>query len=47
MDVYEAAIVKNHDFFFTKRTVAKLLVPIIEKHPYITRDLIEAEIANK
>ena len=45
MEAYEGAIVKNHDLFFTKRTVAKLLDSIIQRSPYLTRDLIEEQVA--
>lgn len=44
MEAYESAIVKNHDLCFTKRTVARLLWPIIERSPYLTRELIEEQV---
>jgi hypothetical protein len=30
IEAYEEAIVKNHDLFFTKRTVAHLIWPILD-----------------
>ena len=47
MEAYEGAIVKNHDLFFTKRTVCKLIQPIIENHPHLTRQLIEVEVGKR
>lgn len=37
MDIYEKSIVKNHDLFFAKRTICKLLMPIIKGNPYLTK----------
>lgn len=37
---YEEAIMTNHDLFFTKRTVNKLLLPLLHQHPYLTRQMI-------
>ena len=47
MDAYEGAIVKNHDLFFTKRTVAHLLKPIIDHYPHITRELVEEQVYHR
>lgn len=38
---YEEAIMTNHDLFFTKRTLCKLLLPLLNQHPFLTRQLIE------
>ena len=40
MNLYEEAIITNHDLFFTKRTINKLLQPILNDHPYLTKELI-------
>lgn len=45
ISAYEEAIVKNHDLLFTKRTVAHLLWPIVQREPLVTRDLIELQVA--
>lgn len=37
---YEEAIIVNHDLFFTKRTINKLLLPLLDMHPYLTRELV-------
>jgi hypothetical protein len=31
MSSYEEAIVKNHDLFFTKRTISHLILPILNE----------------
>jgi hypothetical protein len=41
---YERAILPNHDLFFTKRTLAKLLRPLLHAHPTLTRALLLQEV---
>ena len=40
MENYEQAIVTNHDLFFTKRTICKLILPVLQQNPTLTRDMI-------
>ena len=44
LENYETAILSNHDLFFTKRTLCKLLLPVISNHPTLTRSLIEQQV---
>jgi hypothetical protein len=37
----------NHDLFFTKRTINKLLLPLLNDHPLLTRELIEGKVAEQ
>jgi hypothetical protein len=37
IESYEQTIVKNHDLFFAKRTICKLLLPILKQYPYLTK----------
>ena len=44
MESYEAAVLPHHDLFFTKRIAHKLLLPIAQQHPHITRGLIQVQM---
>ena len=44
MDAYEQAILPNHDLFFTKRTVCKLLLPLLQSYPTLSRAMIEQQV---
>lgn len=44
MGNFENTIVKNHDLFFNKRTVCKLVLPILKKTIYINKEALNREI---
>lgn len=44
MDNFESTIVKNHDLFFNKRTICKLVLPILHKTTYLNKELLQKEI---
>lgn len=41
---YDASILTNHDLFFTKRTICKLVLPILNQHPTLTRKMLEEQV---
>lgn len=45
MEQYEAAILPNHDLFFTKRELCKLLMPALDSRPTLTRSHIEEQVS--
>lgn len=45
MEQYEAAILPNHDLFFTKRELCKLLLTPLNNRPTLTRSHIEEQVA--
>lgn len=47
MASYEEAVMSNHDLFFTKRTVNKLLLPLLNDHPLLTRELLERRVGEE
>ena len=47
VDIYERAIVPNHDLFFTKRISNKLLLPLVKKNPRISRSMIEERVGEE